>query len=105
MRIQTTITDMSGDQWVVAQGILTAEYDIPADATRVCLTLDHEGEDRHVGIPLGAYIGLLGALGMDSLTRGLLTAMAVLTPDAFPGELSPDVFSEDVAGASTLDAM
>lgn len=96
MRIQTTISDMDPDQWVVAQGILQAEYDIPADATRVCLTLNHQGEERHVGIPLGAYIGLLGALGMDSLTQGLRTAMAVLTPDAVPGELSPDALPDDM---------
>lgn len=94
MRIQTTITDMDPDQWVTAQGILQAEYDIPADATRVCLTLNHQGEERHVGIPLGAYIGLLGALGMDSLTQGLRTAMAVVMPDTFPVELTPDALPE-----------
>jgi len=87
MRLQTTITELSTEQWELAQKVLKTGYEIPADASRVCLTLEHNGEERHAEMPLGAYIGLLGAFGLTSLATGLQTAMAALTPDALPDHL------------------
>lgn len=84
MRVHTTITDMNPDQWETAQNIIRPGYDIPDGATRVCLILHHEDVERHMQLPLGSYIGLLGALGMDGMLDGLRTAMAALTPDALP---------------------
>lgn len=85
MRLKVEINDLTPEQWEQAQKILKAEYTIPDGASRVCLTLIHGNEERHVETPVGALTGLLTGLNLGQAFRGLSqaikTAMAALTPD------------------------
>lgn len=87
MRLTTTIDRLTAEQWTIAHQILRTEYEIPMDASRVCLVLEHRGEERHAELPLGAYAELLRSLAADSVLSPLRTAMAALTPDALPDHL------------------
>lgn len=85
MRIQMTMTDLDEGRWAYLQSTVQAEYEIPEDATRVCLTFSHgEEEERHVEMPMGSVLGLLAGLGVLGLGQTIRTAMAALTPDALP---------------------
>jgi hypothetical protein len=106
MRVQTTITDLSEDQWAFAQEVLRTQYEIPAGSSRACLTLEHAGEERHVELPLAALIGFQSALGLHASLRAFRTAMAALTPDALSEHLEeqrnaadPQRAAERAAGA------
>lgn len=80
MRLQTTITELAPEQWVLAQKVLRTEYKIPENASRVCLTLEHQGEDRHVEMQVGTYIGLLASLGLTSLANAIEETMSAMAP-------------------------
>lgn len=94
MRLKTEINDLTPEQWEQAQKILKTSYDLPENASRVCLTLVHGEEERHVEAPVSALVGLLISLTLtpaihqlaDAMTK--IKAMAVLTPDddRLPGE-------------------
>lgn len=87
MRLKTEINDLTPDQWEQAQKYLKTGYDIPDGASRVCITLVHGDEERHVEAPVSVLTGLLFSLNLvpafrqlaDAMTK--IRAMAVLTPD------------------------
>jgi len=83
MRITTTIDRLTENQWTSAQKVLRTSYDIPMDASRACLVVEHRGEERHAELPLFAYMGLVGSLGLKAVDDGLGT----VTPDALPDHL------------------
>lgn len=105
MRLKVEITDLTPDQWDQAQKILKTEYTIPDGASRVCLTLIHGNEERHVETPVGALTGLLTGLNLGQAFRGLSkalkTAMAALTPD---DDRLPAAGSSDHAPAGDVTA-
>jgi hypothetical protein len=84
MRLQTTITGMTAVEWKFAQEVLRTEYTIGPDASRVCLTLEHEGEERHAEMPLGAFVGFVAGLGVNNTVQ---TVLAALSPDELPDHL------------------
>lgn len=87
MRIKTTIDRLNENQWQFANRVLLTSYNIPKDASRVCLVIEHRGEERHAELPIGAYMGLVGGLGLKAVIEGYGTAQAALTPDALPDHL------------------
>lgn len=84
MRLQTTIDRLTDTQWTFAQEALRTSYEIPMDASRVCLVLEHRGEERHAELPLGAFIGLMAGIGINDTVK---TVMAALSPDELPDHL------------------
>lgn len=92
MRIQSTITEVTPEQWAYFQRTLKTSYTIGENDPRVCLTVQHEGEERHVEMPLGIYAGTLTGMGlseaMDRFRVQISTAFAALTPDTLPDHLN-----------------
>lgn len=90
MRLTTTLTDLTPEEWALAQSILRPGYEINPDTIRVCLTVVHGTEERHVELPLGTFVEVLTCLGLERTFRkfhaALQTAKATLTPDALPDE-------------------
>lgn len=82
MRIQMTMIEVDEERWAYLQANVQAEYEIPEDATRVCLTFSYGEEERHVEMPLGSTMGLLMGLGMVGVTREMRNALAKLRPVA-----------------------
>lgn len=78
MRLKVEIMDLTPSQWEQAQRVLQTEYDIPDGASRACLVLIHNGEERHVEIPVAK---LTGFLTMLTLTPAFL-AMGRLVDEA-----------------------
>lgn len=91
MRLTTTLTELTEGEWGVAQSILRPSYEISPDAIRVCLTVIHGPEERHVELPLGTFVEVTAALGLERVfekIHRLRTAQAALTPDALPDDLT-----------------
>jgi hypothetical protein len=91
MRLTTTLTELTEEEWGVAQSILRPSYEISPDAIRVCLTMIRGPEERHVELPLGEFVDVMAALGLERVfekIRRFRTAQAVLTPDALPDDLT-----------------
>lgn len=84
MRIQMTMIDLDEERWAYLQATVQAEYQIPEDATRVCLTFGFGEKERHVEMPLGSTLGLLMGLGMVGVAREMRNAMAKLRPVDLP---------------------
>lgn len=84
MRIQMTMIELDEERWAYLQTNVQAEYEIPEDATRVCLTFSYGEEERHVEVPMGSIVGLLMGLGMVGVTRELRNALAKLRPVDLP---------------------
>ena len=87
MRLATTLTGLTSEEWALAQSILRPAYEINPDATRVCLTVVHGPEERHVELPLGAFVEVITAMGLERMLHRFhqfRTAQAALTPDALP---------------------
>lgn len=84
MRIQMTVTDLDDERWAYLQANVQAEYKMPEDATRVCLTFSYGEEERHVEMPMGTTLGLLVGLGMVGVTREMRNALAKLRPVDLP---------------------
>ena len=91
MRLATTLTELTDEEWALAQSILRPSYEINPEAVRVCLTVVHGDQERHVEIPLGTFVEVIAALGLERMFRkfhaALSTAKAALTPDALPDDL------------------
>lgn len=108
MRLKTEINDLTPEQWEQAQKILKTSYDLPENASRVCLTLVHGEEERHVEAPVSALVGLLISLTLtpafhqlaDAMTK--IRAMAALTPDddRLPEDRPPVVQNTGAATAT-----
>ena len=81
MRLKAEINELSPGQWRHAQEVLLTSYDIRDSATRVCLTLVHGEEERHVELPVAVFIAVMSGLSMISATEKLSAARAILTPD------------------------
>lgn len=85
MRLKIEIDDLTQDQWRSAQEILKTAYDIPDGASRACLLVMHEGEERHVEVPASTVSGFLMGLNLipafRQVTDAVKLAMAALTPD------------------------
>lgn len=94
MRLTTTLTDLTPEEWALAQSILRPGYEINPDAIRVCLTVVHGTEERHVELPLGTFVEVMACLGLERTFRkfhaALGTAKAALTPDALPDDITCD---------------
>lgn len=93
MRLATTLTDLTPEEWALAQSILRPSYEINPEAVRVCLTVVHGPEERHVELPLGTFVEVITALGLERMFRKfhqLRTAQAALTPDALPDDITCD---------------
>jgi hypothetical protein len=99
VRITTTIDRLTETQWQFAGRILRTSYDIPRDADRVCLVIEHRGEERHVEIPLGAYVNLVRSIGLRAVIDGTGTAVAALSPDELPDHLESVRNAADLARA------
>lgn len=84
MRIQITMTELDEERWAYLQANVHAEYEIPEDASRVCLTFSHGDQERHVEMPMGAIVGLLMGLGLVGVTREMRNALARLRPVDLP---------------------
>ena len=85
MRLQIKITELTDQEWVFLQKTLQTGYSFPADASRVCLVLEHNGEERHAEMPLSSFIGVVGVVGVNNVIRDVTAA---LTPDEFPDHLN-----------------
>lgn len=85
MRLKVEINDLTPEQWDQAQRLLKTKYTIPDGASRVCLTLIHEGEEWHLETPVSAFTTLMWGMSLapafKELTRAFKEAMADLTPD------------------------
>jgi hypothetical protein len=84
MRLQVNMIELDEERWAYLQANVHAEYVIPEDASRVCLTFSYGEEERHVEMTTGAFLGLLMGLGMVGVTRELRNAMAKLRPVDLP---------------------
>ena len=84
MRLTTTLTELTDEDWTTVQGLLRPSYDIKPGATRVCLTVVHGAEERHAELPLGTFVETLAALALGRTVRNALTALAALSPDTLP---------------------
>jgi hypothetical protein len=71
MRLKVEIDDLTPDQWSCAQRMLQVSYDIPDGASRACVTLTHQGEERHVEMPASRVSGLLMGLTLTTELREL----------------------------------
>jgi hypothetical protein len=87
VRIHSTIDRLTESQWKFANQVLRTGYDIPADADRVCLVVEHRGEERHVETPVGVLASLVLSLNLPVVINGGATATAALTPDELPDHL------------------
>lgn len=85
MRLKVEINDLAPEEWDQAKRLLKTEYTIPDGASRVCLTLIHEGEEWHLETPVSAFTSLLWGMSLGLAFRQLAAtvkvAMAALTPD------------------------
>lgn len=79
MRLQMTMTDLDEDRWAYLQRTVQAEYEIPEDATRVCLTFGYGEQERHAEMPMGSLIGLLMGLGMVGVSKNLNAALVEIS--------------------------
>ena len=82
VRLQTTITELTEDQWALVQRQVKTGYDFPPGASRVCVTFEQGELERHAEMPLSSHIGLLAALGMAGVVRDLRDALTVAGEDA-----------------------
>lgn len=82
MRLATTLTELTEEDWTMVQALLRPSYDIKANATRVCLTVVHGAEERHTELPMGAFFEVMAGLAVHRTLRNTLVALAALTPDA-----------------------
>lgn len=99
MRIQSTMTDLTEVQWAFVNATVLTSYPIDDLETRVCLTIEHGEQERHVEMPMGSYISLLTGVRLIPLSQTLSrfrenvrasmakVAEAALTPDALPDHL------------------
>jgi hypothetical protein len=69
MRLKVEIDELTPDQWEQAQRMLQASYEIPDGASRACLLLMHEGEERHVEMPVSKVSVLLMGLNLVATFR------------------------------------
>ena len=76
MRLQIEITDMTDGEWKYAQEVIRAEYQIPAGASRVCLTMTHGDEERHVEMPLASFVGVSTGLILAGAFRAFSEALS-----------------------------
>lgn len=94
MRLKVEIDDLTPDQWEQAVRLLKTEYTIPDGASRVCLTLLHEGEEWHLETPVSAFTSLMWGMSLAPAFKALAApvklAMAALTPDDDRLPASPD---------------
>jgi hypothetical protein len=71
MRLKMEIDDLTPDQWCRAQEILQVSYDMSDGASRACVTITHQGEERHVEMPVSRVPGLLMGLALTETLREL----------------------------------
>lgn len=101
MRLKVEIDELTPDQWRHAQEVLRTSYEIPDGASRACLLLMHEGEERHVELPASQLSGFLMGLSLvpaiQGLGRAVKLAMAALTPDdaSLPRGFEPEFKAAD----------
>ena len=81
MKANVQIDQLTDGQWMAAQELLQPSYDIPAHVSRVCLTLVHGEETRHVEAPVSVLFALTGVLVLTPALQATGMAMALLTPD------------------------
>ncbi len=84
MRLNVNVDRLTEAQWKFAQDALRISYDIPMGASRVCLVLEHRGEERHTELPLGAFIGLMAGINVNDNVQAVIAA---LSPDEVPDHL------------------
>lgn len=77
MRLKVEIDGLTPDQWDHAQKVLQARYEIPDGASRACLLLMYEGEERHVELPASRLSGFLMGLNLVSAFKELTRAMKI----------------------------
>jgi hypothetical protein len=99
MRLQITITELDEERWAYLQSNVHTGYNIPEDASRVCLTFTREGEERHAEMTIGALMGLLMGLGMVGVSRELRNVVAKLKPIDLPSFLDQVRTAADPARA------
>lgn len=93
MRLKVEIDDLTPDQWATAQEVLRESYDIPERANRMCLTLVHGDEERHVEAPAGMLTGLLLSMAIRPTLQIIHSAMGHLLDPFNPvvvATLTPD---------------
>jgi hypothetical protein len=64
MRIQATIIELTDEQWSQFHEVLKTEYQFHEGDSRVCLTLIHGNEERHLELPLAAFGPLMNNRGV-----------------------------------------
>jgi hypothetical protein len=86
MRLNSTLTELTDEDWTLIQELLRPGYEMKPNVTRVCLTVVHGAEERHTELPLGTFVEVMAALTLGRTMRNGLRAVAALTPDALPDE-------------------
>jgi hypothetical protein len=90
MRLKVEIDDLTPEQWDQAQKTLKTSYDIPENASRVCLTLVHGEEERHVETPVSALTSLLWGMSLALAFEALGEAVKTSTRWAPDDDRLPD---------------
>lgn len=89
-----TITDLDEGRWAYLQANVQAEYEIPEDATRVCLTFTYGEQERHVEMSMSTLIGLLMGMGARNIGKSLNAFMTKVS-EGLKGR--PDQVRQDCA--------
>jgi hypothetical protein len=105
MRLKVEIDDLTPEQWDQAQKTLKTSYDIPENASRVCLTLVHGEEERHVETPVSALTSLLWGMSLALAFEALGEAVKTSTrwapdDDRLPDDRPPVVQNTGAATAT-----
>lgn len=93
MRLKVEINDLTPEQWEQAQEVLQAEYEIPNGASRMCLTILHGEEERHVEAPVMTLVSVVMSLTIAPAIRKLSDAVRessnMFTPVELRDPLTP----------------
>lgn len=93
MRLKVEINDLTPEQWDQAQRLLKTEYTIPDGASRVCLTLIHEGEEWHLETPVSRFTTLMWGMSLAPAFKEL--ARAVKVANQLPRGFEPEFKGPD----------
>ena len=100
MRLKVEIDDLTPEQWDQAERLLKDSYDIPEDASRVCLTLIHGPELRHHEVPVSAFTTLMWGMSLAPAFKELARAVKLAGARIQSGPAVPKVKNTGVATAT-----
>lgn len=79
MKIQSTVTDLTAEQWERINRVVQVEYDLTGIRATVCAVFEHAGLERHVEMPLGVFTGLLMSMQLSTLAVAIETAVSAVS--------------------------